>query len=405
MAGETTASPRFVVSINGRQQCVAGFEGYAVLAAHLTHVQRVGTMPEDSRWLTDAGVILSVGGLQGDRHFDWLHDKVFVGDEVTFRLREGGPVDPATSRTTDRTACRTFDRERSQRDAERHREQFDRAGGVFAHRLEVAVNGTRLCTAGVETGVVGLTMDWVRRRPSDISPADRDSAGADDENRTHLHVGGLENDIHLSWGRWQLDVGDEIAVRILGPGPVDVPAGTHRHRSIPHENMSIMLGSRISLREFVDDDLDFLAEMLGDAEVMRYWPRPLDRVGAEQWLRRQQQRYLDDGCGYWLVVDSVSHEPVGQAGVLMTQVEGERLPALGYMIHRPYWRRQYGHDAAWGCVMWCRWSRQEPMIYTLVRPENRPSMALALKLGMRPLRNVVHEGFEHVLLGMERQPK
>jgi RimJ/RimL family protein N-acetyltransferase len=45
---------------------------------------------------------------------------------------------------------------------------------------------------------------------------------------------------------------------------------------------------RITVRDLVDDDLDFLAKMLGDAEVMRYWPRPLTRPEAQQWLRRHK---------------------------------------------------------------------------------------------------------------------
>lgn len=158
---------------------------------------------------------------------------------------------------------------------------------------------------------------------------------------------------------------------------------------------------RITLRQLVDDDLDFLAQMLGDSEVMRYWPRPLSRAEAEQWLRRQQKRYIDDGCGYWLVVDNQTRKPVGQAGVIMTDVEGKRLPMIGYMIHRLQWRKRYGIDAAWRCIVHILHSRHEPVAYTLIRPENEPSLALARKMGMKPLRMLVHDGFEHVLFAYE----
>lgn len=159
----------------------------------------------------------------------------------------------------------------------------------------------------------------------------------------------------------------------------------------------------ISLRRLVDDDVDFLAEMLGDPEVMRYWPAPLDRGGAQEWLERQQRRYRDDGCGYWLIVDHETHQPVGQAGVLMTAVEGEadRLPALGYMIHRPFQRQGYALGAARLCLAHITRRHPPHIAYTLVRPENEPSMALARKLGMQPMRTILYAGLEHVLLSMD----
>ena len=74
------------------------------------------------------------------------------------------------------------------------------------------------------------------------------------------------------------------------------------------------------------------------------------------------------------------------------------LPALGYIIHRPFWRRGYGLEAAWLCMGFIARKIPTHVAYTLVRPENAPSMALALKLGMKPLRTVQHAGLDHVLL-------
>lgn len=39
----------------------------------------------------------------------------------------------------------------------------------------------------------------------------------------------------------------------------------------------ILETARLQLRELVPSDLDFVAEMLADAEVMRYYPRRLTR--------------------------------------------------------------------------------------------------------------------------------
>lgn len=164
----------------------------------------------------------------------------------------------------------------------------------------------------------------------------------------------------------------------------------------------MLAGPRITFCELVDDDLNFLARLLGDKEVMRYWPKPMDREESQVWLQRQQQRYAEFGCGYWLALDHVNERPLGQAGVLMTEVDGEQLPALGYMIHRPFWRQGYGLEAARLCVQYIFEALRAPMAYTLIRPENAPSMQLALRLGMQPTRSIRYAGYEHVVLRLRR---
>lgn len=158
----------------------------------------------------------------------------------------------------------------------------------------------------------------------------------------------------------------------------------------------------IELRELSDADLDFLTEMLGDAHVMQYWPKLLDRDEAEQWLRKQQERYKTDGCGYWLIVDRETHKPVGQAGVLMTDIEGERLPCVGYMIHKPYQRMGYGASAADMCVEYIFNTLKADAAWTLIRPENEPSLKLSRKLGFEEIRTIEYAGFPHVLLKRAR---
>jgi len=39
----------------------------------------------------------------------------------------------------------------------------------------------------------------------------------------------------------------------------------------------MLTGPRLTLREITDDDLDFVAQMLGHKDVMRFWPKPMDR--------------------------------------------------------------------------------------------------------------------------------
>jgi RimJ/RimL family protein N-acetyltransferase len=144
-------------------------------------------------------------------------------------------------------------------------------------------------------------------------------------------------------------------------------------------------------------DLDFVAAMLADQDVMLYYPHTYSREQAQGWLDRQRQRYADDGHGLWLVLDRATDTPVGQVGLLTQEVEGARHPEVGWLLHRPYWGKGYAteagiavRDAAFG-----RW--RYPALISLIRPVNEPSWRVAERVGFTPGPLVQFHGFEHVM--------
>ena len=163
---------------------------------------------------------------------------------------------------------------------------------------------------------------------------------------------------------------------------------------------AVLETSRLRLREMQPDDIDFVAMMLADPEVMRYYPHPLSRVEAEGWLERQRHRYADDGHGLWLVEHRETGAPVGQVGLAMQEVEGRRRPEVGWLLHRPYWGHGYATEAGLAVrdAAFQRW--RYPGIISLIRPVNEPSCRVAERVGLSPGPRVQFHGFEHVMYEM-----
>ena len=160
---------------------------------------------------------------------------------------------------------------------------------------------------------------------------------------------------------------------------------------------------RLLLREMHIGDLDFVAEMLSDAEVMRFYPRCYTRSEAEQWLCRTTDRYLRDGHGLWIVMEKQSARPVGQVGLVRQSVEGVEEYEVGYLIHSPFWRRGYATEAATATRDHAFFVLNKERVISLIRPVNLPSQGVARRLGMvREPRPVIHAGREHWVFSTSR---
>ncbi len=160
--------------------------------------------------------------------------------------------------------------------------------------------------------------------------------------------------------------------------------------------------TRLVLGEMTLGDLDFVAAMLADPQVMRFYSSRLSRDESEAWVRRQMSRYAKDGHGLWLVKEKSSDRPVGQVGLAMQQVDDVEVPEIGYLIHRPFWRRGFAFEAATATRDYAFDTLGIERVISLIRPENVPSQGVARKLGMKPGKHIVRKGLDHIVFSMTR---
>lgn len=160
---------------------------------------------------------------------------------------------------------------------------------------------------------------------------------------------------------------------------------------------------RLLLREMSPADLDFIALMLADADVMRFYPHCYSREQSLTWIERQIHRYARHGHGLWLAVKKTTGQPVGQVGLLLQRIDGVEEKEVAYLIHRPFWRRGFAAEAAVACRDLAFTSFDRELVIALIRPENVPSQGVAMKLGMKPRPDTVeHGGFKHYVYAITR---
>jgi RimJ/RimL family protein N-acetyltransferase len=139
-----------------------------------------------------------------------------------------------------------------------------------------------------------------------------------------------------------------------------------------------------------------MAELLAHPDVMRFYPACCTRDEAEDWIRRQQQRYARHGFGFWLAVEKDTGRPAGQVGLMVQSLQGSDAVGLGYMLHRPFWGRGLATEGAVACrdYLFGRLGYQGDLV-CLARPENATSQAVARRLAMFPDGTTIYGGFTH----------
>ena len=162
----------------------------------------------------------------------------------------------------------------------------------------------------------------------------------------------------------------------------------------------ILETARLRLRELLPGDIEFMAEMLADAEVMRYYPRRLTHELSSDWIARQRTRYQDDGYGLWLAEQRDTGDPVGQVGLVRQNIDGVDECEIGYLIHRPFWRQGFATEGALACRDYAFNTLHKPRVISLIRPENAASQGIARNLGMEVIGRSPHGGYEHLVFAV-----
>jgi len=137
----------------------------------------------------------------------------------------------------------------------------------------------------------------------------------------------------------------------------------------------------LTLRGFVPGDVDRLAEIIGDPEVMRYFPggRPWPRESAEREVGKIIDHWGRRGYGRWAVVHG-DGRMIGWCGIEFVDELGET--EVAYLLDKGYWNRGYATEAAWVSLGFGFKEVGLESIIALAFPDNIASRRVMEKTGM-----------------------
>jgi RimJ/RimL family protein N-acetyltransferase len=160
---------------------------------------------------------------------------------------------------------------------------------------------------------------------------------------------------------------------------------------------------RLVLRMFRESDTDAYAEMVGNAEVMRFLGGGKTASRQEAWrnmamlLGHWQLR----GYGFWAVEKRASGEMIGRVGCW--RPEGWPGFEVGWTLRRAYWGRGYATEAARASLEHAFTTLDQTHVISLIDPKNVNSIRVAERLGERPEGEWEVSGVKVVIYGIDRE--
>ncbi len=153
---------------------------------------------------------------------------------------------------------------------------------------------------------------------------------------------------------------------------------------------------RLILRPWRDDDLDALAALCADPEVMAHFPAALDRAGSAELLGKLMAHQTEHGFTFWALERREDAAFIGFTGLARVGFVAPFTPAveIGWRLARPYWGHGYALEAARRSLDFAFEDLQLNEVVSFTVPANRRSWCVMQRLGMQrdPADDFEHPG-------------
>ncbi len=159
--------------------------------------------------------------------------------------------------------------------------------------------------------------------------------------------------------------------------------------------MKILETKRLILEEIEDDRFDELVNLLANKKVHRFFPKTLNKEESNEFLLKIRKRQKEDGISFWAVIQKYDMRFLGICGLLKQIIDEKEEIEVGYRINDEFWGKGYGTEAAEGCIKYAKDKLRLSSVISLILPENKQSIRVAEKNGLRLEKESMFHGQIH----------
>ena len=150
---------------------------------------------------------------------------------------------------------------------------------------------------------------------------------------------------------------------------------------------------RLTLRPFVEQDLDRLAELMANRDFMRFSLGVFTREKTSEFLEKIITWDRNGQPSLFAVTDRASGRLIGYCGFYHQIIDGTKEIEIGYRLDPDYWNQGLITEAARAVRDHGFRDLNLPRLISLIHPDNLPSRRVAEKVGMKLEKETVFRGF------------
>jgi len=160
---------------------------------------------------------------------------------------------------------------------------------------------------------------------------------------------------------------------------------------------------RLKLRLLNENDIDDLLLLFGDPIAMKYFPSVKDCKGTEEWLNENLKNYKTYGYCLFAVEIKDDKKFIGYCGFIpQKDVNGKDEIEIGYGLIRTYWHKGFATEAAIACKKYGFEDMKCNRLISLIRPENKASINVAIRNEMQWEMDLVRWDLLHGIYAIEK---
>lgn len=150
--------------------------------------------------------------------------------------------------------------------------------------------------------------------------------------------------------------------------------------------------ARLAFRAWEERDVEGMAAINADPEVMRFFPGPLTPELTHAFLERMHRHFEEHGFCYYAVDRSSDGAFIGFIGLARQDYPSDHTPCvdIGWRLDKRFWGQGLATEGAKRCLEHAFAHLGLKEVLAHAPAINRPSIRVMQKIGMRPRGTFIH---------------
>lgn len=154
----------------------------------------------------------------------------------------------------------------------------------------------------------------------------------------------------------------------------------------------LFTSARLGFRNWLPTDIDTMAAMNADKEVMQFFPKVQTLEETQAFITRMQMQYVEKGFCYFAVDSLADSQFIGFIGLSEKNFEADFTPCIdiGWRLSRNQWYKGYATEGAKACLDYAFNHLDLTDVFSIAPQINTPSVKVMEQLGMKKVQHFKH---------------